>query len=103
MYVWAQNSVEEIELLQNNGKLPKRKIGYHYDGPFWMIPQDCLRLKFDEIQIPGEFDEKEFKVYKLKKILKNAGLATNGYKKDLQNRCKDNNLLWKEMIPKMEY
>ena len=68
-----------------------------------MSPQDHLRLKFDEGPISGEFDEKEFKVDKLKKSLKNAGFVTSGYKKDLQNRCEDNNLHWKEMIPKMEY
>eukprot|EP00957_Ditylum_brightwellii_P018429 1386633-Ditylum_brightwellii.AAC.1 len=51
------------------------------DAPFWMSQQYCLRFKFDERPIPGEVQEKEYKVVKLRNILKNAGFPTDGYKK----------------------
>eukprot|EP00957_Ditylum_brightwellii_P036374 2754066-Ditylum_brightwellii.AAC.1 len=62
-----------------------------------------MRLQFDERAIPGEFQETEFKFDKLRNVLKDAGFATDGYKKDLQIRCKDNTLPLKVRIPKMEY
>eukprot|EP00957_Ditylum_brightwellii_P074454 5657149-Ditylum_brightwellii.AAC.1 len=71
--------------------------------PFWMSPQYCLWLQFDERQIPGDFQEKVCKIDKLRNILKNTDFATDRYKKDLWNRCEDNYLYWKERTPKIEH